>query len=720
MRIIAILLLTNLSIISLWSQHYYPLESKGKLPKDFVISPIQKYKNLTSNISDLARKRGRVTEERFYLKSSFVIDDLLKSGKVLFNDPVTKYINEVADQLLAHDLPLRNKIRFYAVRSASVNAFATHEGIIFVNLGLLARLDNEAQLAFILAHEITHFKEKHALNLFANSERHAHNKGGFLRDKHLEKELLSKQQFSQELELDADRKGFVLFEKSNYSTKDLGSLFHALALTHQPYGNAPFSKAFFETEFLKFPNRFFLEEVSPYSATIETSNKNSSHPDIIQRQEKLNSYIEKEDLNKKNFLVAAPLFYKLREKTRYELSYLYLNEGNYYNAIFNAYMILNEGKESLYLRKCVAKALQSFVYFRNSKHTNKVEIHHNYVAGNVQQLHYFINSLKNDELNVLALGYAWKLYKNNMEDVELKGIVQGLFQQMVYFHFDKLEVFYQNAPNFDNSVISANLKPSNNKLWEKEFIKYAFVDYLKDPEFINFFKKSKRQKFVKKREEAFAETKRGQSIKRYESKKRLENGYALGINKIVLVNPHYIKYDSRKVNNQKLFVESESARQSFRKKLWKNAQIAELQASILDVKNLRTQDAQKYNDISILNEWFDQQLDFDYFDMQSFNQDRVNKIAKKYGTDYFVWMGVVNKRENKNLLNSLTEFYTPYNGLYNLLTPKYESLFFAVVYDVRNYDLKMVKMEMIKQKDHDSIINAHIYDTFIQIKQKKD
>ena len=291
---------------------------------------------------------------------------------------------------------------------------------------------------------------------------------------------------------------------------------------------------------------------------------------------------------------------------------------------------------------------------------------------------------------------------------------------MINFHYDKLDAFYKTSPLFNNTLVSSQTSsPIKDVEWEKDFVKYAFVGYMKDPEFITFFRSCKKEKYRFIQQTAFEESQRGQNIKKYQSKKILEEGRSLGIDRVVLVNPHYLKFDKRKIkDDQKLFIESEDARLDFRQKLWKNARLANLQTTILDIKSLSTTDVRKYNDIVALNEWFDQQLDFDYFDMASFNQEQVNSIAKKYNTDYFVWMGVVNKKERKNIVNSLSELYLPYTGLYNLLTPSYESLFFAVVYDVKNYELKMVKMEFIKQRDHNSIINAHIYDTFLQIKKE--
>ena len=181
---------------------------------------------------------------------------------MLFNDPVTKYINQVADSLLRKEPKLRKQLRFYAVRSTAVNAFATHEGIIFINLGLLARLEDEAQLAFILAHEIVHYKEKHALNLFANEIRTANSKAlGFSSNTGLESNLFSKQKFSKELEIQADEKGFLLYKNSNYSLKTISRLFDILAYSHMPFANAVFKGEFFETDYLKFPEHLFLNEV---------------------------------------------------------------------------------------------------------------------------------------------------------------------------------------------------------------------------------------------------------------------------------------------------------------------------------------------------------------------------------------------------------------------------------------------------------------------------
>jgi predicted Zn-dependent protease len=45
------------------------------------------------------------------------------------------------------------------VKDPNLNAFTFGGGLVYVHAGLLARLENEAQLAMILAHEIAHVTE---------------------------------------------------------------------------------------------------------------------------------------------------------------------------------------------------------------------------------------------------------------------------------------------------------------------------------------------------------------------------------------------------------------------------------------------------------------------------------------------------------------------------------------------------------------------------------
>jgi len=53
------------------------------------------------------------------------------------------------------------EFRFFVIESEEVNASALPDGTILVNTALLALMDNEAQLAFVLSHEIAHVMQAH-------------------------------------------------------------------------------------------------------------------------------------------------------------------------------------------------------------------------------------------------------------------------------------------------------------------------------------------------------------------------------------------------------------------------------------------------------------------------------------------------------------------------------------------------------------------------------
>jgi predicted Zn-dependent protease len=60
-------------------------------------------------------------------------------------------------------------IRVYILDVPLFNASMAPNGMMIVYTGTLLRCDNEAQLAFVLAHEIAHFKKRHGLDQWHNA-----------------------------------------------------------------------------------------------------------------------------------------------------------------------------------------------------------------------------------------------------------------------------------------------------------------------------------------------------------------------------------------------------------------------------------------------------------------------------------------------------------------------------------------------------------------------
>ncbi len=88
---------------------------------------------------------------------------LEKKGAVFSDAEVTAYLQSVADRIEYGKPALENvNYRVRVLRDPLVNAFALPNGSIYVNTGLLAVLENEAQLAAVLGHEVTHASARHS------------------------------------------------------------------------------------------------------------------------------------------------------------------------------------------------------------------------------------------------------------------------------------------------------------------------------------------------------------------------------------------------------------------------------------------------------------------------------------------------------------------------------------------------------------------------------
>lgn len=84
----------------------------------------------------------------------------------LYDDPeMERYLERVVNRLNPPGMAANPEIEFRVrvIQDPSLNAFAYPHGSLFVHTGLLARVENEDQLATVLAHEMTHVENRHML-----------------------------------------------------------------------------------------------------------------------------------------------------------------------------------------------------------------------------------------------------------------------------------------------------------------------------------------------------------------------------------------------------------------------------------------------------------------------------------------------------------------------------------------------------------------------------
>jgi len=79
------------------------------------------------------------------------------------SSPVTQYVQQLGRKLAAQAPGYKWPFNFHVANVAEINAFALPGGSIFVNLGTIQAATDEAQLAGVMAHEISHVVLQHSV-----------------------------------------------------------------------------------------------------------------------------------------------------------------------------------------------------------------------------------------------------------------------------------------------------------------------------------------------------------------------------------------------------------------------------------------------------------------------------------------------------------------------------------------------------------------------------
>lgn len=103
------------------------------------------------------------TEQEVALGQKSYIQALQKMGGVYPDSELNRYVDRVGQRLARRSHRPELKYRFKIVNDSTPNAFALPGGHIAITRGLLVSMENEAQLAAVLAHEIGHVTARHSV-----------------------------------------------------------------------------------------------------------------------------------------------------------------------------------------------------------------------------------------------------------------------------------------------------------------------------------------------------------------------------------------------------------------------------------------------------------------------------------------------------------------------------------------------------------------------------
>ncbi|MGV3610745.1 MAG: M48 family metallopeptidase [Fluviicola sp.] len=513
-KFIPVIFLISLGSFFSFSQrdfnNYQTLLSKGTMPADFSTPVSEKVANdLKANKLPFKTK----LEAQNYLKEIHQrLDNLLYSGSVIYGDEISAYVQQVASNLLKDDPELLKELRFYTIKSNETNAFSTSPGVIFVTTGLIAQLSSEAQLAFVLSHEIAHYEKKHVHEEYINSK-----KMGEIKRR---EQILKLSQFSKEKELEADEIALKRYHKMGYSTKELIGTFDVLMYSYLPFDELPFPADYFNTENMYIPKKNILDRpIRPITAEEDYNDTYNSHPNIKKRKDAIQKSISGfTNWGDASFIQDENLFFELRTLCRLESIRLDVIEGNGFGAIYSIFLMEQQFPDSPYLNKM--KAL-SWLSLQQREFKLEERSSENKIEGESSLLHAFMKKSSFFELATIGMRIIYDLraqypeepffedaYKNYLD-----GFVQNTSVSLAAYQPYTYQQASQNALDKLNDTTSLAKKEPNltegskySRIKEKrsgsqtaafdstEFARYAIPDIIKDSSFLREFKAVKAHK----------------------------------------------------------------------------------------------------------------------------------------------------------------------------------------------------------------------------------
>ena len=125
---------------------------------------IQKARQAVEGIGSIAQSATGIDyEKEFTIGESLALEGFQRYGLPVADQELQEYVNIIgsaaAKNAIRPDIPYY----FVVVQSPLYNAFACPGGIIFLSSQLVQSMDDEAELACVLAHEVGHVSHKHAL-----------------------------------------------------------------------------------------------------------------------------------------------------------------------------------------------------------------------------------------------------------------------------------------------------------------------------------------------------------------------------------------------------------------------------------------------------------------------------------------------------------------------------------------------------------------------------
>ena len=690
-EILAIFFLFTLLLPSRGQYEFKSLECIGEMPELFKKNYEELYEAQMEELTIPGELYSEKSKKNIFSKSSsYSLRSLLSSGYVLYGDTVSNYLNRVKDRLLENDTLNSKAIEVFTLKSEKVNAFTTHEGKIFVTIGLLSRLSSEAEIAFVLSHEITHYVKGHVFKGYVFGEKVDKEKTKTIKtkvDKFLRYAVFSKSQ-----ETEADEFGYNIFSKSPYKGQDISGVFDILKRSHLPLAELTISEKSFSSNVLQFESNVFSDTVTKIQFYNEDTF--STHPNCDKRKQRI---LNQSGLSHSDKGPNTASYSNFKKLASYELSRIYLKKRLYPELLYNNLVLENRYGSNSYL-----ESQSSFAYYMLAcEGLNNVKRHElETFQGAFSKFIKVTEKFKDKGVNLDRLIYN-SIFKN-LKSFEESPKDSSHF----YFAVDLVQKKFDDEKDTLKQLVEKNKSIGTSADIEK----IKFIHAIKESRLTAVFTQVLEFKQLNPVNEIDFEISWNDKRKDY-----------LGIDSISYLEPMHMVYDIRM---KRVFRPSVSYRK--RNLMASNVERVgkklDLYVDLYDSRNSSLLNTDRFNKLVRLIEFRELMrtnkihdcLDHKYY----------KKMVSDIDASVLVWNEMVTIRKHDSSLSFEALFFSagcypifPF-VLYDALTPENWTYNVIHAYDIERGELLMRKGYLIRGRVNNTNILSNLYLNFSQIKGK--
>lgn len=686
--------------------------------------------------ADQSRDQSR-NEKKFIEASAYEIQELMRSGKVLFNSPWSNYLQRIMQRLLEKAPPPVPHIQAFVYQSTEVNAFATRQGYVLVSTALLAHVNSEADLAFILAHEYVHVKQEHAL-LAVRKEEHL-KKLDYRSTSGKSQQFLK---FNREQELEADNLGFELFMKSPWSALAPLSSMDVLINSAFPTHNHSHDLSDIACLHMPLPDWYSPSSLRQRDlvAIENEDDEQSTHYNVGNRRKNLSKSLIGKDLNAGSdyVLMDSVQFISYQNRAKLEYIRLLINQHNYLLAYDEALGLEKDGFDSEQLEWYKLRAIFALTTSLYKGYESEIKPGKLRLVESQEYLMHVLENMSKEELlfwaikhhlqvkHVQALGpqidqnlallltkciddrgLSWSDLKDEPYDFEAKATITDSLQALL----DS-----DSIPDWKKK----NIRKSNTN---KEFMRYGWAQ-------------AKSQKRFKQLWDSLANTKAwrtrapGEKARCSVGPSPGEPGYmtpfkrkstrALPADYRLLALPTEYKSLNLFRENKNNYVRAEKQALRLMPTLQKAAKRAGLAIETLELNPLKL-NPEALRDREVLEALFYSSLNDLHAPGAQADYLLHSSIQNRYNSRYLLFSGAmaVKHKPEGNLFNGFYAFFFPVFGVPTLIksyTSATHTLALISLVDMQTGALWYQDGEYVKKRDRPDVLEPIMYDLIYQLK----